>query len=297
MLQRRVSIAILCALLLACALAAAETGFAAGADAPSETLHIAGLDVAAWIPSRDTPGPWPIIIFSHGFHGCNTQSAFLTAALAQAGYAVFAPNHRDAACKGQGQLRNWLKRPVVPFDQPNGWSDATYADRDQDIEKLVDALSANPQYRSPPFDWNRLGLAGHSLGGYTVLGVAGAWPRWKDRRVRAVLALSPYTNPFLVRKTLDDLDAPVMYQGGTNDVGITPFVKKRDGAYDQSPAPKYFVEFEGAGHMAWTNLRDTYHPAIIDYSRAFLDHYLKGKPLPANFADSHKDVSAFEMKQ
>ena len=32
-------------------------------------------------------------------------------------------------------------------------------------------------------------LAGHSLGGYTVLALAGAWPSWKLANVRAVLAL------------------------------------------------------------------------------------------------------------
>jgi len=219
------------------------------------------------------------------------------AALAEAGYAVFAPNHHDAACNGQGQLRAWLKRPDVPFQDPFDWSDTTYAGRDQDIEKLLDALSSDARYRSPPFDWNHVGLAGHSLGGYTVLGVAGAWPRWKDARVKAVLALSPYTNPFLVRHTIGDLDAPVMYQGGTKDFGITPFVKKGDGAYDQSPAPKYFVEFEGAGHLAWTDIRATYHPMIIDYSRAFLDRYLKGKAFPKTLTETHKDVSTFEMKE
>jgi dienelactone hydrolase len=61
--------------------------------AESRNLHVAGLDVMAWVPSSDAPGPWPVIIFSHGFHGCGTQSTFLTKALADSGYAVFAPNH------------------------------------------------------------------------------------------------------------------------------------------------------------------------------------------------------------
>src|SRR5216684_725081 len=59
---------LLCASLLVWSLVAAA-GFAAENGAAPQRLHIAGLDVAAWLPSRDTPGPWPIIIFSHGFHG------------------------------------------------------------------------------------------------------------------------------------------------------------------------------------------------------------------------------------
>jgi hypothetical protein len=71
-------------------------------------------------------------------------------------------------------------------------------------------------------DWQRFGPVGHSLGGYTVLGLSGAWPSWKLDRVKAVPALSPHVRPFLVRRTPAGLGAPAMYQGGTSIFGITP---------------------------------------------------------------------------
>jgi pimeloyl-ACP methyl ester carboxylesterase len=71
-------------------------------------------------------------------------------------------------------------------------------------------------------DLDRLGLLGHSLGGYTVVGLAGGWASWKLPGVKAVLALSPYTDPFLVHRTLSGVSTPIMYQGGTLDLGITP---------------------------------------------------------------------------
>jgi predicted dienelactone hydrolase len=282
------------AFLLICSLIAAETAYAADKTAPPQKLQVAGLEVAVWLPSDATSGPWPIIIFSHGFHGCDTQSSFLMEALAKAGYAVFAPNHHDAACR---RLRAWLTRPDVPFRNPQAWNDATYADRAEDIEKLLNALALDTRYHSPLFDWQHVGLVGHSLGGYTVLGLAGGWARRKDARVKAVLALSPYTSPFILRQTLGGLAVPVMYQGGTRDPGITPYLNKGNGAYDQTPAPKYFVEFAGAGHFAWTDLRGAYHAAIIDYSRAFLDRYLKGKTFPHSLTEPHKGVSAVRMKE
>ena len=257
-------------------------------------LQAAGLDVAAWIPNASTPGPWPIVIFSHGFHGCSTQSTFLMKALADSGYAVFAPNHKDFACRN---LRAWMSRPEAEFQDPRGWTDGVYADRAQDLEKLIDALSHDPRYNAAPFDWSHLALAGHSLGGYTVLGVGGGWPRWKDSRVKAILALSPYAAPFIYKETLKDLDAPVMYQGGTRDYGITPFINKGNGAYPQSPAPKYYVEFDGAGHFAWTDLNPKYQSAIIDYSRAFLDRYLKGRPFPSALATPHQSVTVLEIQE
>jgi predicted dienelactone hydrolase len=283
-----IALALTAAMLLHRASRAADTS-----SAPQK-LEVAGLEVAAWIPSAETPGPWPVVIFSHGFHGCSTQSTFLMKALAEAGYVVFAPNHKDAACRS---VRQWFSRPEARFGDPRKWSDATYADRAHDLESLIDALSKDPRYSGAQFDWKHLGLIGHSLGGYTALGVGGGWPQWKDTRIKAILALSPYAAPFIAKSTLGGLDAPVMYQGGTRDIGITPFINKGNGAYPQSPAPRYYVEFDGAGHFAWTDLNPKFQPAIIDYSRAFLDRYLKGKPFPAALTMPHPGVTTVEIKE
>jgi hypothetical protein len=69
---------------------------------------------------------------------------------------------------------------------------------------------------------------------------------------------------------------PVMYQGGARDSRITPTAKKGGGAYDQSAKPKYYIELDGAGHLAWTNLNRTYVASIDAYCVAFFDAYLKG---------------------
>jgi dipeptidyl aminopeptidase/acylaminoacyl peptidase len=68
--------------------------------------------------------------------------------------------------------------------KPEQWTDATYADRGEDIRAILKALadSAGIPQR---MDLNRLVLAGHSLGGYTVLALAGAWESWKIRGVTA----------------------------------------------------------------------------------------------------------------
>lgn len=248
-----------------------------------QRLQIEGLDVELWLPDPATSGPWPIIVFSHRYRGCNTQSSFLMQALAGHGYAVFAPNHLDSEC---GNLQSWIPRSELPFTDPQTWTEASYADRARDIENLLNALQHSPRYRSPPFDWNHVGLIGHSLGGYTVLGLAGAWPHLKDPRIKAVLALSPYAEPFATEHTLGGVDTPVMYQGGTRDSEITPALGGRHGAYRQTPSPKYLVIIDGAGHMAWVDSRATAkHPLIVDYSLAFFDRYLKNKPFPQNLEE------------
>ena len=235
----------------------------------SESATIAGLTVAIWRPAA-SGGRTPLVIFSHGFHGTNTQSSFLMRALANAGYLVVAPNHRDAG--GAGGLR---ERPEMGFGKPDDWTASIYKDRADDITSLVRALKADAKW-SASIDWSQLALAGHSLGGYTVLGLAGAWSSWKLPEVKAVLALSPYASPFINSHTLGALAVPVMYQGGTRDIGISPFIGKGGGAYDQTASPAYYVEFESAGHLAWTDLVPTSHSSIEYYSVAFLNRYVRG---------------------
>jgi hypothetical protein len=66
------------------------------------------------------------------------------------------------------------------------------------------------------------------------------------------------------------------------------------GAYAQSPAPKYFVKLAGGTHFEWTNFRCSGLPTvdaclknnrnaylITRYAIEFLDRYLKDKPAPA----------------
>jgi len=241
--------------------------------AEQQQMKLAGKEVFFWAPPEAAGDEkQPVIFFSHGLGGCATQSVFLTEALADHGYWVFAPNHKDAKCvngKATGA-------PEQSFRDPGKWTDQTYAGRAEDIRSLLGALKKHEEY-SKKIDVTRIGLVGHSLGGYTVLGLAGAWPRWTMPDVKAVLALSPYSRPYDLHKTLGKLQAPVMYQGGSFDLAITPFIKRPGGSYDQTPAPKYFLEFGGAGHFAWTNRSNDRHPEIIRYALAFLDTYMKSE--------------------
>jgi pimeloyl-ACP methyl ester carboxylesterase len=103
-----------------------------------------------------------------------------------------------------------------------------------------------------------------------VVGMAGGWPAWTDPRIRAVLALSPYVMPFQVRKTLTSVHVPLMYQGGTLDIGITPFLKGLVGAYRAANPPAYFVELKGAGHFAWVNCGNAHTTASC--------YFIEGEP-------------------
>ena len=109
---------------------------------------------------------------------------------------------------------------------------------------------------------------------------SGGWPSWRDDRIKAVLALSAYCTPYISKGDLAHMEVPVMYQGGPRDSGISPTVKRFNGAYDRSSAPKYYVEFDGAGHFAWTNLQKEHHNLIDTHSVAFFNRYVKNQSSP-----------------
>jgi predicted dienelactone hydrolase len=229
------------------------------------------------------PGRHPLIIFSHGYHGVADQTVFLKEALARAGYMVASANHADALFSRRGPR----ERPN--FVDPESWTDAKFADRREDVKHLLDHLLAldaqDGSFLHMHVDRNAIGGTGHSLGGYTMLSLAGAWPSWHDKRIRAVLLLSPYVQPFLTNGELAEVSVPVMLQGGTLDFGITPFLPR---AYHKLNAPKYFLTLERATHFEWTNLLLMTTPTIegvksgnakliTNYSIAFFDRHLRNK--------------------
>ena len=240
-------------------------------NAPSEMRKLGGLNVAIWRPSQDAATKRPLLLFSHGFLGCNTQSNFLMKLFADSGYLVVAPNHKDSLCErgSRGSKPEWS------FIQAFAWTPASYKDRRDDMYRLIDALHEDAELDSE-IDWTRVGLVGHSLGGYTVLGLAGGWPSWKMRDVKAVLALSPYCHPLAANGDLASIGIPVMYQSGTADLGVAPFVKRPAGCFAKNSSPAIYVEFKGAGHLAWTDFSKTDHQLIGEYSVAFLDKYVRG---------------------
>ena len=231
-------------------------------------------------------GRVPLVVFSHGYGGCATQSVFITEQLARDGYIVAAPNHADAGCT------KTPPPPQEPFGQPALWSDQTYIDRRNDIENVIDSLEKSAAFGTV-VDTTRVAGMGHSLGGYTIMAMVGGWPTWTDPRIKSALLLSPYVQPFQAKDTVGGVGVPVMYQGGTLDIGITPFVADPGGAYDKTPGTKFFAELQAAGHLVWTNLtcaqagtvaaclRTVPNAVLIDsYGFAFLDYFVEQHPSP-----------------
>ena len=234
-------------------------------------------------PAAVAEGAHPVIQFSHGLWSAPEFSSFLHEELARAGFLVIGPHHQDAVSEWENH------QPKMPeFLKPEEWDDRRHADRAEDLRAVLDYLLAE-QNTTGSFLHGRIndeqvGAMGHSLGGYTICGLVGGWPSWRDKRIRCALLLSPYIHPYLREGGGERIDVPVMFQGAwPGDLGITPFLPA---LYERLPQPKYLLVLEGANHFSWTNLVCEGRPAqeavrvgspelIVRYTIAFFDRYLR----------------------
>lgn len=124
---------------------------------PPGTVFFSGHPLATDTPISPVRTRWPLILLSHGTGGSADSLDWLAAALAASGYIVAAVDH-----PGNNALA------------PLSWDGFTlWWERATDISEVLDGLLSDPVV-GPHIDRDRIGAAGFSLGGYTVLALAGA---------------------------------------------------------------------------------------------------------------------------
>ena len=100
---------------------------------------------------------WPTVLMSHGTGGSAMQMAWLGTALARAGFIAVAVDHPGNNANGK----------LTPEGMALWWERAT------DLSQVLDGMLADAEF-GKKMDPARVGAAGFSLGGYTVLELAGA---------------------------------------------------------------------------------------------------------------------------
>ncbi|OON38879.1 lipoprotein signal peptide [Izhakiella australiensis] len=144
------------------------------------TANYRALNVAVWYPAadggkaekvgdnkvfsgvaamRDAPpsaGIHPLVAISHGYNGSWRNAVWLAAALAEQGYIVAVVDHPGTTTFNQN-----------PADAQQLWL------RPVDVKKVINYLIAHPN-AGGRVDESRIAAIGHSLGGWTVMELAGA---------------------------------------------------------------------------------------------------------------------------
>ena len=216
-----------------------------------------------------TDGKFGLIVISHGSGGDALAHRDLAMALASAGYVVAAPMHpRDhfQDSSGVGSVSVWAGRP-------------------RQVARVIDRILED-QALGPHIERERIGVVGHSAGGYTALAVGGVQPSMnalnqhckeipddtrlcffggaaareasrkggdipdvRDPRVRAIVLLAPVAALF-TDDALSNLAIPVRIYGAELD-DLTP-VRYHAGRLAKALAPgAEYVLIKGAGHYSF----------------------------------------------
>jgi dienelactone hydrolase len=126
-----------------------------------------------WVWKPSSGGPWPLIVFAHGFDVNPLTYQTLLSAWAAAGYVVAAPEFPISGSDGDSY---GLPREDDGSNQPG------------DLSTVISHLLADPAY-APSIDAGHIGVAGHSDGGETAAAMA-LNSAYHDPRVSAFEALS-----------------------------------------------------------------------------------------------------------
>jgi predicted dienelactone hydrolase len=190
---------------------------------------------AIWLPEVKEPAP--LVVLSHGSGGHYNNFAWLTKVLNSNGYVVAAVNHPFN---------------TVNDNTPEGVARAW--DRPPDLSLLLDELLKNPTWAAA-IDSKRIGAAGFSSGGYTVLALGGAIydiqrmhsycassergaecelsvalpledplasESTKDSRIRAIFSMAPGWGAAATEESLRSIDIPVKIVATVDDEWLKP---------------------------------------------------------------------------
>jgi len=192
---------------------------------------------------------FPLVIFSHGNGGIRFQSFFLTEVLASHGFVVVAPDHTG------NTLIDLLvgPSPIPLFDMA--------VLRIEDVKFLITTMLARNVSAGDAFagtiDPTRVGVTGHSFGGFTSLGVkTGFLGRvTPDPRVRAIAPLAPASFVF-DDAALASITVPTLVVGGTLDE-TTEIVPEATRPFELvGSRSAYRAWIQDAGHFSFSNICD-----------------------------------------
>ena len=202
-------------------------------------------------------GSYPAIIFSHHSGGHRRAATFLCTHLCSHGYIVAALDHSEVSAPelrgSQGETE----------EQKGARMQAVIASRVPDARFLLDRVLGGtagvPDARADP---GRIGIVGHSFGGWAAL----AMPE-TDSRFRAIVALAPggasNPRPGILPVTLTfawERDIPVLYLVADNDVCL-PLAGMYE-LFERTPATRRMIILRRADHMHFMDKVEEMHESV-----------------------------------
>lgn len=218
-----------------------------------------GGDKADARPAR-AGGPYPLVIFGHGFAVTPSIYAPLLRSWARAGYVVAAPIF-----------------PLGNADARGGPNESDLVNQPADMSFVITRLLAASGAATGPFsgliDARHVAVSGQSDGGDTAL-TAAYNPRFRDRRIGAAVILSGQEIPGVGGYDYPPPSPPLLATQGLTDTINLPATTYQ--FFDPAPAPKYLLTLPGAPHLPPYTDEQPQLSIVESVTIDFLDRYLKG---------------------
>jgi dienelactone hydrolase len=203
-------------------------------------------------------GPFPLIVFAHGFNGHPRKFVEVTTAWAERGYVVALPTF-----------------PLTNDEAPNGTDLADLPAQPGDMSFVLDeVLALNEEEGSALeglIDDEHIGAGGLSAGGATTYGFV-FHDCCRDARIDAAVVMAGIMVPF-GEGEFDLSGVPLLVLHGDAD----PLLNYSNGveAYAQAEPPKFFVTLIGGSHASPFEDDDTPYDALVaTVTLDFWDAYL-----------------------
>lgn len=218
---------------------------------------------AAGRPSRDDlhgarplpgGGPFPLVVFGHGFAVTPATYHRLLHAWAQAGYVVAAPVF-----------------PLENAHAPGGPNESDLVNQPRDMRFVIGALLRSHGPFAGVIDARAVAVAGQSDGGETALAVAYD-RRFEDPRVHAAVILSGARLPGGPLRPASPGLALLATQGTADTINQPENTYAFIDAIDR---PKFLLRLIGAAHLAPYAGEQPQEGLVERVTTSFLDGYLK----------------------
>jgi dienelactone hydrolase len=230
------------------------------------------LDTVIWYPTRGSEdgveedaepatdrGPFPLIVFSHGFGGSPDNIRDVADDWVRAGFVVAAPNF-----------------PLSRTDHRGGPDATDVENQPADVSFVITALTEELDDDSPLaglVDGDRIGVAGHSLGAITTLAAA-ANTCCADDRIDAVVEMAGTIVAFSDGEYDFSSMPPLLVVHGTDD----ELVDYRDASevWERAQPPRGLLTIDGGTHDSWFEPGGDGHDEIARVTTDFFLAYLTG---------------------
>ncbi len=213
-------------------------------------------------PAERAAGPFPLVVFGHGFDVTPALYAPLLQAWARAGYVVAAPVF-----------------PLENANAPGGPNEADLPNQPADmrfvISRMLAASGASVGPLAGLIDPARVAVAGQSDGGDTALAVAYN-PSFRDPRVKAAVILSGAEMPGVGGFAFPPGGPPLLAAQGSADTVNLP--SETHAFFALAHRPKYLLTLIGAEHLPPYSTQQPQLAIVEHVTIAFLDGYLEHEP-------------------